>query len=76
MNFKEIKELIEIFDASNLNCLSISQENSKIKLEKGQSRTTAVVVESQNTPINTPIQTPQSLLKLHPLLLLQLHHFQ
>ena len=35
MNFKEIKELIEIFDASNLNRLSISQENSKIKLEKG-----------------------------------------
>lgn len=66
MNFKEIKELIEIFDASNLNRLSISQENSKIKLEKGQSCATAVVVESQNTPLNAPIQTSQSLPQIAP----------
>lgn len=67
MNFKEIKELIEIFDASNLNRLSISQENSKIKLEKGQSCATAVVVESQNTaPLSAPIQTSQSLPQIAP----------
>ncbi|CAM3640084.1 MULTISPECIES: acetyl-CoA carboxylase biotin carboxyl carrier protein [Helicobacter] len=65
MNFKEIKELIEIFDASNLNRLSISQENSTIKLQKGQNCATAVVVESQNAPSAT-LQAPQSLPQIAP----------
>ena len=60
MDFKEIKELIKIFDASSLNALSITQENSKIKLEKGIK--TPQIVESQNTQILSPITTqiPQS----------------
>ena len=60
MDFKEIKELIKIFDASSLNALSITQENSKIKLEK--SIKTPQIVESQNTQILSPITTqiPQS----------------
>ncbi|MDA3967747.1 MULTISPECIES: acetyl-CoA carboxylase biotin carboxyl carrier protein [Helicobacter] len=35
MDFKEIKELIKIFDSSSLSSLSITKEDSKIKLEKG-----------------------------------------
>ncbi|WP_297810876.1 acetyl-CoA carboxylase biotin carboxyl carrier protein [uncultured Helicobacter sp.] len=64
MNFKEIKELIEIFDASHLNRLSISQENSKIKLEKGKDCAVAVV-EPQVTPLSTP-QVSQSLPQIAP----------
>ena len=63
MNFKEIKELIEIFNASNLNRLSISQENSKIKLEKGISNVNPAPV-AQITPI--PAQAPQSLPQVAP----------
>ena len=60
MDFKEIKELIKIFDASSLNALRITQENSKIKLEKGIK--TPQIAESQNTQILSPITTqiPQS----------------
>ncbi|WDL75045.1 acetyl-CoA carboxylase biotin carboxyl carrier protein [Helicobacter winghamensis] len=43
MDFKDIKELIKIFDASALNRLSITQDTTKIKLEKGVSGTTSVV---------------------------------
>lgn len=58
MDFKEIKELIKIFDSSSLSALSITQENSKIKLEKGVKSTQ--IVESQNTQILSPIQIPQN----------------
>lgn len=34
MDFKEIKELIKIFDESGLSTLSITKQNAKIKLEK------------------------------------------
>ncbi|MDE5603853.1 MAG: acetyl-CoA carboxylase biotin carboxyl carrier protein [Helicobacter sp.] len=34
MDFKEIKELIKIFDESGLSTLSITRQNAKIKLEK------------------------------------------
>lgn len=65
MDFKEIKELIKIFDASGLSALSVVQENSKIKLEKN-SKTSEVKcnleapsVETKNSPpLNAP-QTPQ-----------------
>ncbi|CAM2970501.1 acetyl-CoA carboxylase biotin carboxyl carrier protein [Helicobacter burdigaliensis] len=57
MDFKEIKELIKIFDASNLNRLSIVNENSKIKLEKGLIGATKVALEP-STPILT--QAPQA----------------
>lgn len=43
MDFKDIKELIKIFDASALNRLSITQDTTKIKLEKGVSGATSVV---------------------------------
>lgn len=58
MDFKEIKELIKIFDSSSLSALSITQENSKIKLEKGVRGTQ--IVESQNTQILSPMQIPQN----------------
>ena len=64
MNFKEIKELIEIFDASNLNRLSISQENSKIKLEKGISNVSVSAPVVQTTP--APAQVSQSLPQVAP----------
>ena len=63
MNFKEIKELIEIFDASNLNRLSISQENSKIKLE-GISNVSVSAPVVQTTP--APAQVSQSLPQVAP----------
>lgn len=68
MDFKEIKELIKIFDESNLSTLSITRENAKIKLEKkalGQpilenpvlvSHTTSPR-SSQNIPQETPVVT-------------------
>ncbi|MCI7765292.1 acetyl-CoA carboxylase biotin carboxyl carrier protein [Helicobacter sp.] len=58
MDFKEIKELIKIFDSSSLSALSITQENSKIKLEKGTKSTQ--IVESQNMQVLSPIQIPQN----------------
>ena len=64
MNFKEVKELIEIFDASNLNRLSISQENSKIKLEKGISNVSVSAPVVQTTP--APAQVSQSLPQVAP----------
>ena len=64
MNFKEIKELIEILDASNLNRLSISQENSKIKLEKGISNVSVSAPVVQTTP--APAQVSQSLPQVAP----------
>ncbi|PZT48352.1 acetyl-CoA carboxylase, biotin carboxyl carrier protein [Helicobacter valdiviensis] len=64
MDFKEIKELIKIFDASNLNTLSIVNENSKIKLEKGLVGTTKVALESPSVPalpqVVAPMQAPQA----------------
>ena len=63
-DFKEIKELIEIFDASNLNRLSISQENSKIKLEKGISNVSVSAPVVQTTP--APAQVSQSLPQVAP----------
>lgn len=44
MDFKEIKELIEIFDSSSLSSISITNEDSKIKLEKGGR------INTQNVP--------------------------
>ena len=54
MTFKEIKELIEIFDESNLTKLSIKENEFKIELDK----TSQVAVATQ-TPVAqpTPAQT-------------------
>ena len=44
MTFKEIKELIEIFDESNLTKLSLKNEDVKIELDKNA---TAPVIQTQ-----------------------------
>ena len=44
MTFKEIKELIEIFDESNLTKLSLKNEDVKIELDKN---VTAPVIQTQ-----------------------------
>ncbi len=51
MTFKEIKELIEIFDESNLTKLSLKNEDLKIELDK----TVAPQIQTQITP--APVQT-------------------
>lgn len=59
MDFKEIKELIKIFDISTLNRLSITQETTTIKLEKGVSNANEPVPLMQTT--QAPTQISQSL---------------
>jgi len=49
MTFNEIKELIAIFDESNLTKISIEKEEFKIKLDKTQTQVTAAPI-SQPTP--------------------------
>jgi len=49
MTFKEIKELIEIFDESNLTKLSIKENEFKIELDK-----TSQVVAPTQTPVAQP----------------------
>ncbi len=46
MTFNEIKELIEIFDESNVNKLSIKEGEFKIELDKNVSSNAAQVVSS------------------------------
>lgn len=65
MDFKEIKELIKIFDESGLSTLSITKQNAKIKLEKkalGQaileSPTLASHTTLQETSQNIPLEVP------------------
>jgi len=47
MNFKEIKELIEVFDESKLSKLSIKEGKFEIELDKNISVNTAQVVSTQ-----------------------------
>jgi acetyl-CoA carboxylase biotin carboxyl carrier protein len=49
MTFKEIKELIEIFDESNLTKLSIKENEFKIELDK-----TSQVTLTTQTPVTQP----------------------
>lgn len=63
MDFKEIKELIKIFDESGLSTLSITKQNAKIKLEKRaqailESPTFASHTTLQETPQNIPLEVP------------------
>ncbi len=65
MDFKDVKELIKIFDASALNSLSITQENTKIKLKKGLKPSVAIptTIQPQNPPspqIQAPAHTEQA----------------
>lgn len=64
MDFKEIKELIKIFDESALNRISITKDNTKIKLQKGVKVAVAPAVaetpkiatqEIQSIPQATPV---------------------
>ncbi|MBX7490464.1 acetyl-CoA carboxylase biotin carboxyl carrier protein [Helicobacter turcicus] len=64
MDFKDIKELIKIFDASTLNRLSITQDTTKIKLEKGAGRESAPTLVAQTT--SAPTQATQSLPQVAP----------
>lgn len=64
MDFKDIKELIKIFDASTLNRLSITQDTTKIKLEKGVGNVSAPTPITQVTP--APTQVTQSLPQVAP----------
>ena len=52
MTFKEIKELIEIFDESNLTKLSIKENEFKIELDK-----TSQVVATAQTELVQPVST-------------------
>jgi len=68
MTFKEIKELIEVFDSSELAKLSIDDENFKIKLDKNSAVVPAVqqsitpqpstVTPQVTTPSETKVSTP------------------
>ncbi|WP_299549387.1 acetyl-CoA carboxylase biotin carboxyl carrier protein [uncultured Helicobacter sp.] len=60
MDFKDIKELIKIFDASTLNRLSIAQDTMQIKLEKGMSGVSVSAPVVQATPAPTTQSLPQT----------------
>ena len=60
MDFKDIKELIKIFDASTLSCLSITQDTTKIKLKKGVSSLSASASVVQAAPIQNTQSLPQT----------------
>ena len=60
MTFKEIKELIEIFDESNVSKLSIKEGDFKIELDKNSSVQVSVPqvsVPSTPAPVSTPAVT-------------------
>jgi acetyl-CoA carboxylase biotin carboxyl carrier protein len=64
MTFKEIKELIKVFDSSKLTKLSIEDENFKIKLDKNSAVVQGVQgevtpqVSVSTTPSETKVSTP------------------
>jgi acetyl-CoA carboxylase biotin carboxyl carrier protein len=64
MTFKEIKELIEVFDNSELSKLSIKDGEFKIELDKNITSTAAVtstpVVSAPQIQVSTPAVTPQT----------------
>ena len=57
MTFKEIKELIELFDESNLTKLSIEENEFKIKLDKNITTAAPVVAPSIAPQAQTPVAT-------------------
>ena len=68
MDFKEIKELIKIFDSSSLSSLSITKEDSKIKLEKGSKVTSQAVTPASVAQVPQIQATPSEIkaLSLEP----------
>ena len=58
MNLKEIKDLIEIFNKSEITKLQIKQDTFEIKLDKNTTSIIAQPAQSVSTPINIPASTP------------------
>jgi len=56
MTFKEIKELIEIFDEGNVSKLSIKEGDFKIELDKNSP--VQVSAPQVSVPTSTPVSTP------------------
>ena len=59
MDFKEIKELIKIFDKSGLNKLKIKEENFEIALQKGYETETVTTITAPQTITTSVPQTSQ-----------------
>ncbi len=61
MDFKEIKELIRVFDKSELNKLKVKDEEFEISLQKGFEggvTVTAPVAAQTVTPVAAPVAAP------------------
>ncbi len=58
MNLKEIKDLVEIFNKSEITKLQIKQDTFEIKLDKNTTSIIAQPAQSVSTPINIPASTP------------------
>ncbi|NQY24396.1 MAG: acetyl-CoA carboxylase biotin carboxyl carrier protein [Campylobacteraceae bacterium] len=58
MDFKEIKELIRVFDKSELNKLKVKDENFEIALQKGFEGGTLVTSGPILAPVAAPIVAP------------------
>lgn len=57
MNLKEIKDLIEIFNKSEITKLQIKQDTFEIKLDKNTTSIIAQSAQSVSAPINIPAST-------------------
>lgn len=70
MNFQNIKELIRIFDKSNLNKLEIKEGDFKIALQKGfesgVASYTATPAPLQTPIVTTPVATPVAIANQTP----------
>lgn len=58
MKFNDIKELIEIFNNSNLTKLNLEQDKFKIELDKTASTVAVAPVVAPATPVATPAEAP------------------
>lgn len=56
MNFKEIKELIEILDGSNLTEINIEDKGTIVNLKKEKEVVTHQVAQVSQTPVAAPVQ--------------------
>lgn len=56
MNFKEIKELIEILDGSNLTEINIEDKGTIVNLKKEKEVVTHQVAQVSRTPVAAPVQ--------------------
>mgnify|MGYP001588790458 CR=1 FL=1 len=58
MDFKEIKELIRVFDKSELNKLKVKDSDFEIALQKGFDGTVTVAAPVAAAPVAAPIAAP------------------